>query len=96
MRKWLLAVVLLTALVVAVALFAALRFNSYLNDNRALIAEQASQALGRKVDFGGVRVSLSGGVGIRLTGSAAVCILDGARENLGSVVKLLIPLLVLG
>ena len=42
--------------------------NSYLNDNRDWIAEQAKSALGRDLSFGEVGVSILGGIGARVAG----------------------------
>jgi hypothetical protein len=47
--------------------FAAANLNAYLNRNRAWIAEQAGSALGRKVTFEEIGVSVLGGFGARLT-----------------------------
>ena len=64
MRMWILvfAVVCLVA-VGALALLAA-NLNSYLQENREWVAEQAQSVLGRPLRFGEVGISLMGGVGL--------------------------------
>ncbi len=66
MRKWILvfAVACLVA-VGALALLAA-NLNSYLQENREWVAEQAQSVLGRPLRFGEVGISLMGGVGVRV------------------------------
>jgi len=65
MRTWgvLLGVV---ALAVAACCYAALNLNRYLNENRDWIAERAEQAIGRRVDFDSVGISVRGGLGVRV------------------------------
>ena len=66
MRRWLLALAVV-ALVLGVGLALAVRnLDAYLNANRDAIARQAAEALGREVEFGGVGVSLRGGLAVRV------------------------------
>jgi uncharacterized protein involved in outer membrane biogenesis len=66
MRKWII-ILGIAVLVVAggVALVAA-QLNSYLNENRDWVADQAESAVGRSVSFGEVGISLLGGLGVRV------------------------------
>jgi uncharacterized protein involved in outer membrane biogenesis len=66
MRKWII-ILGIAALVVAggVALVVA-ELNSYLNENRDWVADQAESALGRSLSFGEVGISLLGGLGVRV------------------------------
>jgi uncharacterized protein involved in outer membrane biogenesis len=66
MRKLIL--VLVVACLVAVAALALLasNLNSYLQENRDWVAEQAQSALGRSVEFGEADISLLGGIGVRV------------------------------
>ena len=66
MRRWAILGVLLVALV-AIAVLAVSNLSSYLNRNRAWLAEQVGTALGRPVEFDEIGVSLRGGLGARVT-----------------------------
>jgi uncharacterized protein involved in outer membrane biogenesis len=66
-RRWIaIAAVALVVLLGVVAL-AAVNLNTWLNANRALVAERVKQALGREVSFGEVGLSLAGGLGVRVS-----------------------------
>ncbi len=66
MRKLLIVLgVLVLAVAGAVALVVA-NLDSYVNENRDWVAEQAEAALGRPVGFGEVGISLWGGLGVRV------------------------------
>jgi uncharacterized protein involved in outer membrane biogenesis len=66
MRKWIILAVVL--LIVAGGIVLALsNLNSYLNENRDWLAQQVEGAIGRRVQFDEVGVSLSGGLGASVT-----------------------------
>ncbi len=65
MRKVVVALVVLFGLV-GLAAFAVFNFDTYLQDNREWLAQQASDALGRPVAFDEVGVSFRGGLGARI------------------------------
>jgi len=65
MRKLVIVLVVL-AVVVGAVLFALANFNSYLHDNRQWLADEASAALGRPVEFDDIGVSFRGGFGAAL------------------------------
>ncbi len=65
MRKWILLVALLLVFVAAVAV-AVLNLEWYLNDNKAWLARQAEDMIGRPVHFEKIGVSLWGGLGVRV------------------------------
>jgi uncharacterized protein involved in outer membrane biogenesis len=67
MTKWIVPGVLVLALI-AVAIFALVNLDSYLERNEAWLAERAADAIGRPVSFEGIAVSLRGGLGARVTG----------------------------
>jgi len=66
MRKWILVFAIVCLLAVAALALLATNLNSYLNDNREWVAEQAQAALGRSLEFGHAGISLSGGIGVRV------------------------------
>lgn len=66
MRKLMLFGMILLLIAVAGLAVIALNANSYLNDNRDWISEQAEAALGRSVGFGEVGLSLAGGLSLRV------------------------------
>jgi uncharacterized protein YhdP len=67
MRRWLLALAAV-ALVLALGVsLAARNLDAYLDANRDALARQAADALGREVQFSGVRISLRGGLGLRVS-----------------------------
>ena len=68
MRRWLLLGAGLVAAAVAAVAIAAMRLNDYLQAHRDELAARASLALGRRVTFDTVRVSLRDGGSARLTG----------------------------
>lgn len=65
MRKLLIVLVVLLVLA-GIAAFAVSNFNTYLQNNREWLAEQASAVLGRPVAFEEVGVSFRGGLGARV------------------------------
>ena len=65
MRKLLILLVVLLVIVTGFS-FAAYNFNSYLQDNREWLAEQASTALGRPISFDEIGLSFRNGLGARL------------------------------
>lgn len=66
MRKWVIIVGVILLLLGGAIATALINLNSYLNKNKVWLAEQAEAALGRKVSFDEVGVSLIGGFGARL------------------------------
>jgi len=66
MRKWLVVVLVVLAVVVSVMGFAAARLDGFLTAHRKEIARRIGAAIGRTVAFDGVGVSLRHGVGMRL------------------------------
>ena len=67
MRKWILGLAIACLVVVGGLALLAANLNSYLQKNREWVAEQAQSVLGRPLSFGEARVSLMGGVGVRVT-----------------------------
>ena len=67
MRKLLIVLAVLFLVIAGALAFAVVNLNSYLNENKDLIAEQVEGAIGREVRFDEASVSLSGGLGVRLT-----------------------------
>ncbi len=66
MRKWIAAALVLLALAAGAVALAAANLNSYLNANRDWISRQVEAALGRRVAFDEVELSLWGGLGVRV------------------------------
>ena len=66
MRKLMLLVAIVLLIAVGGLAVIAFNFDSYLNDNRDWIAEQAEATLGRSVSFGEARISLQGGLSVRV------------------------------
>jgi uncharacterized protein involved in outer membrane biogenesis len=66
MRKFILVFAIVCLLAVAALALLAMNLNSYLNENREWVAEQAQAALGRSLEFGEAGISLSGGIGVRV------------------------------
>ncbi|MFQ5479445.1 MAG: AsmA family protein [Candidatus Binatia bacterium] len=66
MRAWMIALLLLV-LAAAVGALAIFNLNNYLDRNKDLIAQRAASTLGREIDFDELRVSLGGGLGVRLS-----------------------------
>jgi uncharacterized protein involved in outer membrane biogenesis len=66
MRKLFLSMVLLLVAVGVIAAVAAVNLNSYLNDNKGWIAEQAEAALGRPVAFESVGLSFNRGLAVEV------------------------------
>lgn len=66
MRKWILGFAIACLVVVGALALLAANLNSYLQENREWVAEQAQSVLGRPLSFGEVGISLMGGVGVRV------------------------------
>lgn len=66
MRRWIIVVLVLLVVLAGALAFALSRLDRWLEQNRAWIAAQVSQAVGREVQFDEVGVSLRGGVAGRL------------------------------
>jgi len=65
MRKWIIAAVIVMVAVVVVGA-AVLNINSLITRNKDYLIVQAEQALGRKIQVGGVEATLWSGLGVRL------------------------------
>ena len=68
MRRWPWILVGLAVVVAGVLAYAAANLNRYLSENRDMLAERASSALGRKVSFDKVEVSFAHGLGVAVDG----------------------------
>ena len=66
MRKWLIALGTLVVAAIAAITLVAANLNSFVNEHRDWVASQAEGAMGRPVSFGGVGISLFGGLGVRV------------------------------
>ena len=66
MRKWILGFAIACLVVVGALALLAANLNSYLQENREWVAEQAQSVLGRPLSFGEAGISLMGGVGVRV------------------------------
>ena len=66
MRKWILGFAIACVVVVGALALLAANLNSYLQENREWVAEQAQSVLGRPLSFGEAGISLMGGVGVRV------------------------------
>jgi len=66
MRKWILVFAVACLVVIGALALLAANLDSYLQENREWLAEQAQSALGRPLSFGEVGISLMGGVGVRV------------------------------
>ena len=66
MRKWILGFAIACLVVAGALALLAANLNSYLQENREWVAEQAQSVLGRPLSFGEARISLMGGVGVRV------------------------------
>jgi uncharacterized protein involved in outer membrane biogenesis len=67
MRKAIIILAVLLLLIGGAAVLILSNLNSYLNENRAWLAEQVEKAIGRRVQFDEIGVSLAGGLGASLT-----------------------------
>lgn len=63
MRKLAIVASALVIVLVGLGLFVVSRIDTYLNENRVWLAKQVEDAIGRRVQFGALGVSFSGGVG---------------------------------
>lgn len=66
MRKWIVVLVITCLVVVGVLALLAANLNSQLQENREWVAEQARSVLGRPLHFGEARISIMGGIGVRV------------------------------
>jgi hypothetical protein len=66
MRKLILVFAIVGLAAIAALAYLAANLNSYLDENREWVAEQAQSALGRSLEFGEAGISLRGGVGVRV------------------------------
>ncbi len=66
MRKWILIFAIACLVVFGALALLAMNLNSYLQDNREWVAEQAESLLGRPLSFGEAGISLMGGIGVRV------------------------------
>ena len=66
MRKWILGFASACLVVVGALALLAANLDSYLQENREWVAEQAQLVLGRPLSFGEAGISLMGGVGVRV------------------------------
>jgi uncharacterized protein involved in outer membrane biogenesis len=66
MRKWIIVFGIVILVAVGALALIAVNINSYLNENRDWVSEQAESALGRSVSFGKARISLLGGLALRV------------------------------
>jgi uncharacterized protein involved in outer membrane biogenesis len=66
MRKLILVLAIVCLVAVAALVLLATNLNSYLQDNREWVAEQAQSVLGRSLEFGEAGISLRGGIGVRV------------------------------
>lgn len=67
MRKAIIILAVLLLLIGGAAALILTNLNSYLNENRAWLGEQVEKAIGRRVQFDEIGVSLAGGLGARIT-----------------------------
>lgn len=85
MRKWIaLAALLVVVLAAGTVFFLVRRLNSYVDQNRFRIAREIGTALGRTVGFEDMRVSLAGGLSIRID---ELRIADDPRVSEGDFVR---------
>jgi uncharacterized protein involved in outer membrane biogenesis len=66
MRRVLLILVALFAVMTGAVVFAAMNLDAYVNRNRELVATRVAAALGREVEFGEVGISFADGLGVRV------------------------------
>ncbi|MBW2275808.1 MAG: DUF748 domain-containing protein [Deltaproteobacteria bacterium] len=66
MRRFLLGLVVLFAVLAGAAVFAAMNLDAYVNRNREVVAKRVEAALGREVEFGEVGISFAGGLGVHV------------------------------
>ncbi len=68
MRKFLAVLAVVVAVLVAALVYAAFNLNSFLQTNRGWLADRASDALGREVQFDEIGISFRGGLGASVSG----------------------------